>query len=441
MNLISNSKGDIMSSRPKKSIEESIEKETSMKSLFPGYYNPTQDNFDALWKQGIVVLDTNVLLSLYRTPVLARNEILGILETIKNKIWIPYHVALEFQRNRPHVIEDNIKRTTETFEKSKTAINTAIDTIKSLDIEKHSNNLSSEEILSALENSLALTLKIEEELSTQQSGLSIEDELRIKIDKLIGSKIGNPPKDQKELDDLVKDADDRYALHIPPGFKDTSKSTDEFFSNGIKYKRMHGDLIIWRQIISHCKQNSVKNITIITNDRKDDWWWIEKGKTLGPHHELCSEIRAQGGVENFWMYKLESFIKIAGEKLGNSISEDTITEIKEVNSNLIKEQEARSASQDSYITVLQLQCNQIAHEMAILNESIAKLKEKDTHLENEEKSEESKPLVNLKKAINSSKIRECLTKLHELDQKRISFEKLLAIMKSNRAHRPDDDTD
>lgn len=388
-----------------------------------------------------MVLDTNVLLSLYRTPVLARNEIIGVLEKIKNKIWIPYHVALEFQRNRPHVIEDSIKRTSETFEKSKSAINTAIDTIKSLDIEKHSENLSSKEILSALENSLSLTLDIEKELSTQQPGLSIEDELRIKIDNLIGNKIGNPPSDQKELDDLVKDADDRYTLHIPPGFKDTSKSTDEYCSNGIKYKRKHGDLIIWRQIISHCKQNSIKSITIITNDRKDDWWWIEKGKTLGPHHELCSEIRAQGGVENFWMYKLESFIKLAGEKLGNSISEDTITEIKEANSNFTKEKEARSAFHDSYIAVLQFQCNQIAQEMAILNESIAQLKEKDAHLENEENSDNLHPLVNLRRAVNSNKIRECLTKLRELDQRRVNFESMLTIAKSSVSHHQEDEID
>jgi len=141
------------------------------------------------------------------------------------------------------------------------------------------------------------------------------------------------------------------------------------------------------------------------------------------------------------MYKLESFIKLAGEKLGNSISEDTITEIKEANSNFTKEKEARSAFHDSYIAVLQFQCNQIAQEMAILNESIAQLKEKDAHLENEENSDNLHPLVNLRRAVNSNKIRECLTKLRELDQRRVNFESMLTIAKSSVSHHQEDEID
>lgn len=39
-----------------------------MKESFLGYYQPTEDEFNKLWSEGLVVLDTNVLLHLYRVP-------------------------------------------------------------------------------------------------------------------------------------------------------------------------------------------------------------------------------------------------------------------------------------------------------------------------------------------------------------------------------------
>lgn len=416
-----------MSSTRKSTKEESRDKDISMKSLFPGHYKPTQADFDALWSDGIVVLDTNVLLSLYRTPDLARNEIIGILEKIKEKIWIPYHVALEFQRNRPQVIEDSIKRTTETFEKSKSAIKTAINAINSLEIEKHSKNLSPKDILNALEKSLSLTEDVEAKLSTQQPGLSIEDELRASIDNLIESRIGHPPKNQNELDELVKDADKRYALMIPPGFKDTSKTDEEFCSNGIKYKRKHGDLIIWRQIINHCKENSVNNITIITNDKKDDWWWIEKGKTLGPHHELCHEIRSESNVKNFWMYKLENFVKLAGEKLGNSISEETIIEIKEANSNTNTDLEGDIATNKNYDIALEIHHNNIVQAMSRMKEKLALIEARRQLYENKNSHLKDKNKIELDKLYITLQQKQLKERLHDAEQKKIHIEELMSL--------------
>lgn len=40
--------------------------ELDMKSKFRGYYKPTDEEFDTLWKNAVFVFDTNVLLNLYR---------------------------------------------------------------------------------------------------------------------------------------------------------------------------------------------------------------------------------------------------------------------------------------------------------------------------------------------------------------------------------------
>jgi len=69
-------------------------------SLVKGFESPTADDFRRLWEEGMFVLDTSVLLNLHRYRDAARIDILAALTTIKDRLWIPYHVALEYERNR-----------------------------------------------------------------------------------------------------------------------------------------------------------------------------------------------------------------------------------------------------------------------------------------------------------------------------------------------------
>ena len=82
-----------------------------MRSSFCGYYPPTPDDYERLWKEATIVLDTNVLLNLYRLPTSARDEFLTVLDLLKDRLWVPHQVALEFQRNRLTVIAAERKST------------------------------------------------------------------------------------------------------------------------------------------------------------------------------------------------------------------------------------------------------------------------------------------------------------------------------------------
>jgi len=83
-----------------------------MKKNFPGYYRPSEAEFAELWENGIFIFDTNAILNLYRYPQNISKELIGILKIIaaKNRLWIPYQVALEYQNNRLNVIADQIKK-------------------------------------------------------------------------------------------------------------------------------------------------------------------------------------------------------------------------------------------------------------------------------------------------------------------------------------------
>ena len=90
-----------------------------MRDLFPEYNKPTTKEFSKLWENALFVFDSNVLLSLYRLPQKTRKKLLGIIDKLKDRIWIPHHVAKEYYRGRRDVIMQQDKRFDD--------INTALD--------------------------------------------------------------------------------------------------------------------------------------------------------------------------------------------------------------------------------------------------------------------------------------------------------------------------
>ncbi|MFI5916087.1 PIN-like domain-containing protein [Dactylosporangium sp. NPDC051541] len=65
---------------------------------------PDRDRTARLLKEGLVVVDTNVLLDAYRYTQAARLELFSALKALGDRLWIPHQVALEFHRNRLTVI-------------------------------------------------------------------------------------------------------------------------------------------------------------------------------------------------------------------------------------------------------------------------------------------------------------------------------------------------
>src|SRR5258706_6569124 len=94
----------------------------SMHELFPAFYDLSDDEISKLWQEGIVVFDTNILLNVYRYNDETRERLFEILDSLTNRIWIPYQVALEYQDNRIEVIEQQIKAYSEVSKAFKDAL-------------------------------------------------------------------------------------------------------------------------------------------------------------------------------------------------------------------------------------------------------------------------------------------------------------------------------
>lgn len=125
-----------------------------MKKAFPGHFSNDPLDLKGIWGRCIFVLDTNVLLNLYRYSDETRSELLETFKLLKERLWIPYQVASDYFINRVKVIGEQV----ETYER---AINNVTELRQSLESQTHHPFVQN----STLQDSAALFEKIILELA------------------------------------------------------------------------------------------------------------------------------------------------------------------------------------------------------------------------------------------------------------------------------------
>jgi hypothetical protein len=309
-----------------------------MKGLFPQYDHSSKVDHAEAWKTATFVFDTNVLLNLYRYQESTREELLSVISKLENRIWIPHHVALEFQRNRLAVIAGQGKRFSEirrVIENSK--LNLSKD-IEKLNLKKRHALIDPEPLVSGFDKLADDFLRELDKLKEAQQTLTAPDPLKERIENIFSGKVGSAYANQDEVNKINKEAEERYKNKIPPGYKDEIKEKDddsEFLYNGVTYNKKFGDYFVWTQLLRHSANNEIKKIIFVTDDSKEDWWLqidMEGPKTVGPRIELIEEAFRVGNLDTFLMYKPEGFLKLSQNHLKAKISEETLNEVREVSS-------------------------------------------------------------------------------------------------------------
>lgn len=307
-----------------------------MKNIFKGYYKLGDEELQSLWKNALFIFDTNVLLNLYRYQSTTSNELFTVMESFSDRVWIPYHVGLEFQKRRLNVIEKQHKKFSEVEKIVRNSIGKIKKGLGDSQPENYHSHIKPDEFsdflksLEEIQNDLCEKL---DKLENQSININSEDKIRNRIDALFRGKIGNGPKDQKEIDEIFCEGEKRYKNEIPPGYEDSSKDDelpDTFTYAGIIYQRQYGDLIIWKQIISYASEKSVKDLIFVTDDQKADWRWKIDNKRIGVRPELRDEISREASVENFHIFNLHGFLRYFNEQSDVKVTEEAIKEVREV---------------------------------------------------------------------------------------------------------------
>jgi len=190
-------------------------------------YRLSEEKYEELWKNCMFVLDTSVVLNIYRYSPELRQEVNKVLEKISSRLWIPYQVAFEYYDNLPIVISGEISKY-DAIRKSISNIQKPIR--EELDKNLRRTHSSSSEILKILDNRYQeFEAKYDDEFKKLEE--SVEDIIKSYpkrsdlesingfIISLFNGKVGKPYS-IKELEEISDRGSKRYSLLLPPGYMD-----------------------------------------------------------------------------------------------------------------------------------------------------------------------------------------------------------------------------
>jgi PIN like domain len=267
-----------------------------MKTLFPGYFTPDDQEFAALWAEATFGFDASVLLGLYRSTLETQKVFFDVIDKIKDRVFLPHQAAFEYLKNRRRVISTRtdsyatIKSESDKFAKFLEAT-----------IQEHALP-NGESIINAATEAVKKIADLVEAAEENEPDSLKSDALLGRLVDLFGTTTGQPFEPAK-LKERLAEASQRYALKIPPGYKDEAKGEPD------KY----GDVLVWFQLIEHAKLTK-KPVIFVTGDLKEDWWLQHKGATVGPRPELRQEMMAAAAV-HFYMYTTPRFLEFAKQFL------------------------------------------------------------------------------------------------------------------------------
>lgn len=283
-----------------------------MNSKFYGFKKKSEGEIKNIWRESIFVYDTNVLLNLYRYSQKTQKTFLELLQKLKKRSWIPYYVSDEFFKNRLIVIREQEKlyekiEKSVNFNKVKADLSCYKDRHFSIDIDG---------IMSLIDEAQnKLTEKLNESRKKDADYINSDIVLEQLFD-IFEDRVSKPLSD-KDLEEKYKLGRNRYDKKLPPGYMDEKKKVGN---------EKYNDYIIWDMVMEYSKEKG-KPIIFITDDRKEDWWQIYKGETIGPRFELINEFYLKTGNECL-MYKPNMFLEYAiqelnfeGEELNNAVKE------------------------------------------------------------------------------------------------------------------------
>ncbi len=287
---------------------------TGLSDGFEQYLVPNAEAIKLAITEGLVVLDSNVLLELYRFATPARTDLFEVLERIGERLWIPHQVRLEFHRNRLKVMsnqEESYQEVLKTIEDVRQSQSTVVSRIRELAKRVLLPQEERDELLQLVSRGLDDAERVMTDLRTAHGspGGYAEDPILQRLQRLFAGRVGEP-LDSGELAAAREEALRRVEAQEPPGYKDSGKDDPA------------GDYLVWYQTLQEAAMRKLP-LLFVTRDAKEDWFLRLKGQTICGHPSLIAEAREIAGVSAIIM-QTQSLLHHARSHLETAVSEETI---------------------------------------------------------------------------------------------------------------------
>ncbi|MER5703391.1 PIN domain-containing protein [Micromonospora sp. NPDC002296] len=283
---------------------------------FESYRNVERADLNGVLRSGIVALDTNLLLDLYRYSKDAREQVFSALEAVAPALFMPAQVQREFWRNRDEVIRrviatNSVAGLQEARKKALAEMDSwATRTMPGSEaVDKRAL------LEKAFGEAIAYVKKGGSGLNLRAALKNVdEDTVLDKLLALFNGRVGRPFDAERQAD-LVAIGRQRFASRVPPGYMDADKPEQQ--------EEGTGDFLLWEQLIQHAAAEK-KDLLFVTRDRKEDWWRLDATREpIGPRVELVNEMAERAGV-GFFMAVPEEFLEAASAAFHVEVSQRTL---------------------------------------------------------------------------------------------------------------------
>lgn len=260
----------------------------------------------------LIVLDTTILLELYRKPANISLDIIKAFKEIVDRIYVPRQVYDEYLRNY-HKVSGNEKGK---YQKVGTELSGPLTklqeeiTSRTTEYRKHDytdiTKLQSDlgEKLEEIRNILKDYENSHRKESEKNKDFLQHDKVKEFIDLLVEQgNVGMPIPFSKRLL-ILQEGKIRFENLIPPGYEDYKKD------GAAKY----GDLFIWKDIIEVAKERNV-NILFVCNDVKGDWWETDREIPIELRRELSEEFKEINPLLKIHFLTMNKFFSYIAEEL------------------------------------------------------------------------------------------------------------------------------
>lgn len=270
-----------------------------MRDLLVGFTSRDEGELEPLWEQAFFVLDTSALIELaVKHSPKTQAEALDVLGRLKDRLWLPHQVAVEFVHVRPRKRHEEFGRLKQ----------------KIVELEQlfTQNGVVSEGRVSD-------AFAVLSDATVEEPDWDALDVFEQSLGELFKGRIGPAPAPAQllELYDVCRR---RYAVKLPPGYADVPKKDEP---------ACFGDCIIWHQILEHAKTEKQPAI-VVTGEQKDDWWGKQANKKIiGPRPEMIVEMRAVAGVDVHF-YSWKQFYPYAADFVKRPVKPDVVEEFAKI---------------------------------------------------------------------------------------------------------------
>jgi PIN like domain len=229
-------------------------------------------NLGGALRDGIVVVDTNVLLIPYTTGRASLEQIRRTYDhlTKEDRLRIPGQVAREFADNRAEKLKGLFQQLSR-----KRDINLSRSEYPLLEGIPEYSEVTKQE--ADIETSLAAYRKAIGTLLDTIASWHWNDPVSVIYRDLFNDDTVVEP--QVDREDILNELKYRQEHRIPPGYKDAN---NEY--SGV------GDLLIWKTLLQIGRDTS-RHLIFVSGDEKTDWRYQSENRALYPRFELLDEYR------------------------------------------------------------------------------------------------------------------------------------------------------